>query len=366
MEWPIQERAKFDLIRYSNCWEDADILLKALQVKEGGIYFSIASSGDNTLSILSQSPLFVLAIDINSAQLACVELKKAAFLNLTYEETLHFLGVQNGVDRISTYRKIRKHLSANAQQFWDGNQEIIKRGVIHVGKFENYFRLFRKWALTLVHPQERAIELLIRKEDRERFRFYNQKWDTWRWRLLFKIFFSRPVMGHLGRDPEFFKYVKGDVASRIMERVKYGLTALPTNENPYLEYILTGNFKNSLPFYLRRESFDIIQKNLEKLVLFKGDLDTAFRAYSTLRFDGFNLSDIFEYMSHEQYTYELQKILGFSKKEARLVYWNMLVDRKRPEKMKDRLKPLERKARELFLQDKAFFYKSLIVEEVTG
>jgi S-adenosylmethionine-diacylglycerol 3-amino-3-carboxypropyl transferase len=173
-------------------------------------------------------------------------------------------------------------------------------------------------------------------------------------------------MGRLGRDPEFFKYVKGNVANRVMERVKYGLTALPTDENPYLEYILTGNFKNSLPYYLRRENFDIIRKNLDKLVLLKGDLDVAFQAYPTLRFDGFNLSDIFEYMDYEQYISELQKILDFSNKEARLVYWNMLVDRNRPNKMRDRLNPLEREAKELFLKDKAFFYKSLIIEEVIG
>lgn len=73
-------------------------------------------------------------------------------------------------------------------------------------------------------------------------------------------------MGYLGRDPECFKYVEGNVASRLMDRVQYALTILPTDKNPYLEYILTGNFRKSLPFYLRKDNFEIIRKNLDKLV----------------------------------------------------------------------------------------------------
>src|SRR5581483_7893788 len=34
----IEERARFDFVRYANCWEDSDVLLKALAVKKGGNY----------------------------------------------------------------------------------------------------------------------------------------------------------------------------------------------------------------------------------------------------------------------------------------------------------------------------------------
>lgn len=85
MEQEIAKRARFDIVRYANCWEDADVLLKALNPKEGGVYLSIASSGDNVFSLLSQNPSLVLTVDISSAQLACVELRKIAFLNFSYE-----------------------------------------------------------------------------------------------------------------------------------------------------------------------------------------------------------------------------------------------------------------------------------------
>jgi len=139
---------------------------------------------------------------------------------------------------------------------------------------------------------------------------------------------------------------------------------LPTDKNPYLEYILTGNFQGSLPFYLRPENFDSIRRNINKLVIFKGDLQQIFEAYRTVRFDGFNLSDIFEYMSYQQYSEQLKSILAASKKGTKIVYWNMLADRKYVDELKGQINFLDEEASQLHRQDKAFFYKSLIIGEV--
>jgi len=359
----IEERVRFDSVRYANCWEDADILLKALEIKAGGTYLSVASAGDNAFSILSCNPSLVIAVDISGAQLACVELRKAAFLNLSYGETLQFLGVRERLDRIGIYTKLAASLSPEARQFWDGHPESLRRGIIHDGKFEGYFGLFRTRVIPLIHRRATVSTLLAKKELSSRIAFYDKRWNTLRWRLLFRIFASRYVMGHLGRDPEFFRYVEGDVASRILKRAEYALTILPTHNNPYLEYILTGNFMHSLPFYLRENNFEAIRKNLGKLVLFKGNVIHALEAHRGLKFDGFNLSDIFEYMSYNDYVANLDRIIKASKGGARLVYWNMLADRKPSEEFRNRLEDLDEFAGELFMMDKAFFYKALRIEQ---
>lgn len=364
MEEGIEERTKFDIIRYSSCWEDADILLQGLDVKEGDNCLSIASSGDNSFSLLSHKPALVVAVDINPTQIACVELRKEAFLNLSYDRVLEFLGVTECADRLAVYDKLRNDLSEFTREFWDMNPKFINKGIIHIGKFERFFHIFRRIVLPLIHNKKKVLRLLERKDESGRMDFYNKEWDTWRWRMLFKIFFSRASLGHLGRDPEFFKYVEGDVAGRILERTKYALTVLPTDENAYLEYIITGNFRKVLPFYLREENFELIRKNLDKLVLFNGNIDEALLEYSDKRFNKFNLSDIFEYMNYEEYIRELNMIIRSSERGGRLVYWNMLADRKVPDSLKNRLKPLDTLARELFLRDKAFFYKALRVDEI--
>lgn len=361
MKKGIEKRAQFDFIRYANCWEDADILLEALKIKEGGAYLSIASAGDNSLSLLSKNPSLVLAIDISPVQLACVEIRKTAFKNLSYDEMLVFLGINDGLDRSDLYHRLRSGLSEEAKAFWDQHPGFIKKGIIHVGKFENYFRLFRNYILRLIHDRKTIARLLGIHNTNDRIIFYNKIWNNLRWRMLFKIFFSRKMMGRLGRDPEFFKYVETDVANRIFKRTEYALTVLPTDANSYLEYILTGNFKKSLPFYLRRENFNAIRDNLDKLVIFKGNLRQAFQRNPEMKFDGFNLSDIFEYMSYNQYEEEVRDILDYAKPGARLVYWNMLADRKYVQGLDKRIRFLDNEASELFKQDKAFFYKGLII-----
>ena len=49
------EHADFtSVLRYAQCWEDADVLLAGLDVQPGDTCISIASAGDNSLSLLSR------------------------------------------------------------------------------------------------------------------------------------------------------------------------------------------------------------------------------------------------------------------------------------------------------------------------
>ena len=56
--------ADFSRIRYAQCWEDADVLLDALDVQPGDTCLSIASAGDNSLALLS---LPAVAIEVGGA-----------------------------------------------------------------------------------------------------------------------------------------------------------------------------------------------------------------------------------------------------------------------------------------------------------
>ena len=78
MDSEVATRADFSGIRYAQCWEDADILLEALDIQPGQTCFSVASGGDNTLAMLSRGPGRVIAVDLSPAQLACLELRVAA------------------------------------------------------------------------------------------------------------------------------------------------------------------------------------------------------------------------------------------------------------------------------------------------
>src|SRR5512136_2556633 len=211
-------------LRYAQCWEDADVLLEALDIRPGHVCLSIASGGENTLAMLSRGPERVFAVDRNPAQIACLELKVAAYRLLEYEEVRELVGSLPSRRREHLYRRLRSSVSADARRFWDARADAIAMGIGGAGKFEGYFRLFRSLVLPLIHPRTRTARLLLDSTRAARDTFYDGAWDTWRWRLMFHAFFSRFIMGRLGRDPSCFRYVEGDVASRILARTRYALT----------------------------------------------------------------------------------------------------------------------------------------------
>jgi S-adenosylmethionine-diacylglycerol 3-amino-3-carboxypropyl transferase len=359
----IEDRATFQIIRYANCWEDADILYRALSPGPGGRILSIASAGDNSFA-LAAGGAEVLAADLSGAQLALAELKRAALYRLDHDDVLGFLGIRPSAKRRAIYDDLRARLPRMAQEYWDARRQVVEDGVVHAGKFERYFQIFRRWVLALVHPRSTVLALLDARDRSQRAAFYENVWNNRRWRTIFAVFFSQTVMGRLGRDPEFFRYVDGPVSQRILSRVRHALIELPTHDNPYLEYILTGNFGRALPRYLRPENFEAVRRGLDRITFSEGPIEEVGRTYGAGGFSGFNLSDIFEYMDEALSARIYGALLALSRPGARLAYWNMLVPRRRPAEHAARVDSLDQLADQLLTEDRAFFYSRFVVEEV--
>lgn len=358
----IKQKASFEFIRYASVWEDADILCEALAPSaRNGRILSVASSGDNVLALLTLEPKEIVAADLSQAQLACLELRIAAFRRLDYDSLLPFLGVFPDDKRLETYQRLRGDLSDPVAQFWDAHPQAVANGIIHAGKFEKYLRFFGDSILPWVHSKKTREELLKPRSHMERVEFYEEKWNTFMWRMLFKVFFSRAVMGRMGRDPAFFDHVRGTVGERILSRTKHALTELSTESNPYLTYIMTGNYSiSALPRYLRKEYKEVITQNLHKVKLVCAPLQKA----DTGRFDAFNLSDIFEYMDVKEFATCYQELVDRANPHARLAYWNMLVARSMPEALAEKVTPLGELSEVFHLRDKAWFYQAFHLDEV--
>ncbi len=364
MKSEIQRHADFGGIRYAQCWEDADVLTQALDVKPGQTCVSIASAGDNSLALLAFAPARVYAVDLSAAQLACVALRVAAYKALSHGELLELIGSRPSRRRAELYQRCRSLLASRDREFWDASARAIEAGIGSAGKFEHYFRLFRSYALPLVHGRAKVRELLRPKSREERERFYDARWDNRRWRALFRFFFSRPLMGALGRDPSFFRYVEGSVGERILTRTRHALTVLDPAANPYVHWILTGTHGEQLPFALRTENFERIRDNLDRLELRAQPLEAFLAELGARSVDRYNLSDIFEYMSEASYESLLRRLVEAARPQARLAYWNMLAPRRRPDSLADQLQPRRDISEPLFQRDQAFFYSDFVVEDV--
>ncbi len=357
----LTEHTRFDFIRYANCWEDPDILLSGLNPPENSRILSIGSAGDNSFSLLMSNPEIVIAADINPVQLYLIELKKEAIRLLDQVETLQFLGFMDSSDRLRTYEKVKIKLSNEARTYWDNNISLIRSGVIHQGKFEKYFQTFVRYILPLIHSQKTVHGLLELKDQSAQKLFYDKIWNTTRWRFLFKFFFSKTVMGYLGRDPNFLKEVKLDVGSFIFNRAALHLSSIGAQDNFILRYNLTGAFRPLLPHYLRLENYDIIKSNLDRLVLFKGFAEDALELHGPVH--SMNLSNIFEYMDMETYQKSAGRLTSHLLRGGRMAYWNLMVPRKISDLKAPKITYLHELSEALTLQDKGFFYNQFIVEQ---
>lgn len=364
MKSEIEKRAKFDLIRYSQVWEDADLLVEALDIQENDVVLSIASAGDNAFALLAQNPGCVYAVDLSLTQIACCELRKAMYHELTHKEHLIFGGVVAGeMDRISVFRKL--NLPPDVRDYWESRTTQIEKGFMTQGKFERYFRLFRNSILPLVHTRRKIDALMTPKSADERAVFYDKVWNNRRWRMMFNVFFSRFVMGRLGRDKAFFKYVEGSVADRILARTKHAITESDPSRNPYLHFILYGAYRSVLPYALREENYDKIRDKLDKIEFRQTSIE-KFVAEFNGRLNAFNLSDIFEYMTQEGMDTLYGSMLQKAAAGARFAYWNMLAPRRCSDVLCEKYGVVtnEEQNNSFLLKDKAFFYSKFYLDQV--
>lgn len=357
----IAAKAEFDQIRYAQLWEDAAVLVDAIGPRPGARLVSIASAGDNALALLLCDPAEVVAADLSSAQLACVRLRIAAWPRLDHGALMELLGVVLSDRRGQLLDRVLAHCDADTAAFWDARRAGVDAfGVGGIGKFERYFRIFRTRLLPLVHSRRTVAAVFEPRARAERAAFLDRRWNNWRWRLLLNLFFSRRTMGLLGRDPAFFDQVEGSVPDHVARRIEHAFVDNDPVANPYLRWILTGGHGPLLPLAWRPEHHRTIAERVDRITLYEGAIEQA----AAGGVDGWNLSDIFEYMSPGGFAQSYGTILAASAPGARIVYWNMMAPRSMPPAFADRVRPRPDLAGPLAARDQAFFYSAFHVDEV--
>lgn len=360
----IAGKADFARIRYAQCWEDADVLLEAMDPGPNDTCLSIASAGDNALALVASGAKRVIAVDLSPAQIACLELRVAAIRSLTHPQFLELLGQNPSADRWIHYLHCRSSLSAASRQFWDLNPSLIDQGIAQGGKFERYLRAFRRFVLPLVHRKQTVTRLFELESEEERRKFYEDQWNNWRWDLLCRMFFGRASLGRFGRDPSFMQYADEPVWTSLQRRIPNAFVVQRPTDNPYLQWILEGRFVSALPYAWRAENFSKIRANIDALEWRCDSIEQVLSELPQGSLNGCNLSDIFEYMSEPDYERLLKEFVRAGAPGCRLVYWNVVAARSRPKSLGHALRSKRTLANELQQRDKAFFYRDFVVEEV--
>ena len=352
-------------ILYSMCWEDPEILLRALEISDKDNVLSIVSGGENLLAILLKNPKNILGIDVNKEQIYLAKLKIAAIKTLEFEEFVQFLGFKPCKDRVDLFNKIKEDLIEEDREYWNNNPGAIRKGIIHCGKFERYLEKFRRYFLPLIISKNKIDKFIGLESLEEQEDFFEKEWNTWRFRLIFRLFFSKRGLKK-GRSEEYFNYAtKKNISNNYFLKTKHALTKIPIKTNFFMQYILTG--KISIPFnnhpYLDKDNFNKLRRLTDKIKFVNGNLIEFVMKQKTGKFSKFNLSDIFELYSQEKYENLLKEIIRVSQKNGKVCYWNNLVPRFGHREIEGIIKD-NKKSEDLHRRDRVHFYSKFIVENV--
>ncbi len=349
-------------IRYAQSWEDPVTVTEGLRIDSSSHVLAIASGGDNALAMLLRDAASVTAVDMSAAQIALLELKVRALEYFPHRVCMRFLGVLPADDRLRLFGELQPWLSDVARAYWNRRPGDIRDGVIHCGKFERYFTLFRRVMLPLMQSRRTVHALLSCASSAEQEEVYDARWDNARWRAMFRLFFSRLLLGRLGRDHAFFAQVtRGDIADELLRRTRRGLTAVPVADNYFVHYILTGRFRDPAQAHpwMHPAVFDQLRERSKRLRCRVGRMGEEALA------DGhaptaLYCSDIFEYMPADTAVAVQRSLADAAAPGARLLYYTLFVPRALP----DFLIPDEDTAAALFARDRTFFYGSLGIGRV--
>mgnify|MGYP001253969663 FL=1 len=356
---PILERSVFERLLFAQCWEDPRMDIEALKPGPGQTLVVVTSGGCTALTLALEGPEKVIAVDLNAAQSWLLHLKIAGARVLDHSEYLELLGVSPSARRHDLYTRSRSVMPARARAYWDCEGERIESGVLDSGRYERYLGKFRG-LLRALHGEKRIARLFESRDLDEQRRFYEDEWDTAAWRLFFRVFFSRMVLGFAGLDRAFFTYVEGipDFGAHFLGRARHVLTELPIRDNYFLAQICFGRYdaRLALPPYLQPANFERLKTAVRRVEVVTEELGILLARLPERSIDGFAYSNVFEWVSLEAFDSLLRQTHRASRPGARLCYRNLLVRRKRLPSLDGLFLPDDRLAARLLYEDRSFVY----------
>ncbi|MFT5434751.1 MAG: S-adenosylmethionine-diacylglycerol 3-amino-3-carboxypropyl transferase [Myxococcota bacterium] len=346
---------------YARCWEDDATLRAALAIQPGDSVLSIGSAGDNSFALLLDDPAQVTLLDRNRTQLAVVHLKMACLRRFDPHDTRRFLGTHDALpaERRRRFAQVRGDLPLWAAEHLASAPDVIDAGILHAGKFERYLAMFRNRVLPVVQSKKTIEDLLDAATLNEQRYIYDLRWNSRRWRTLFRLFFSRRVMERRGRERAFFDHVdEASISDVFISRAAKALCDMPARSNPYLCWILA---KRELPPpYLDDAHYATIRDRLDRITIVEDSLGDHASSAAPQLYDAHNLSDCFEYLTQPDTNTILADLVRISRSGARLAYWNLLVPRDGV--AVPGLTAHSERAEALHATDRAFFYGRLVLE----
>jgi len=349
-------------LRYSQSWEDYNVIKEALDIRKNDIIVCILSSGDNFLNLLCSEPKLAYGFDKNLAQIHEVKLKLVAIKNLEYEDFIKLLGyVGEGKERIKIFFDLANKLDEDTYKFWKKHLKIIRRGMAFQGHTEKKYSLFKNIIKFLLGNYYQKYIYLDNKEDRKKI--YEKKINRLYLKILSRLFMNRIVIRFIYHKdliknlPPSFDYYK-----LFWEKLERIFVDIGCANNPYMFWQFTGEILSNQDLwqpYLKKENYNILKSNIDKTVVIQKDIYDGLKDIDDGIIDAFYLSDIFDWMNFDEMEKVLREILRVSKPGAKIVSFVIMQDKELSKNLEKNFRYNQIKSRKLVEMDRVGFYPKI-------
>ena len=353
------DQVELSQLLFGMSWEDPESDRRALRIAPGETVMTIGSGGCNTLTLLLENPAKIFAVDINPSQSYLLELKRAAIRHLNYGDLRAFLGVDPANNRLTTFAQLQSDLSEPARIYWTAKSIAIEHGVIHQGRYESFIQKFVGF-LKFAQGKKRIEGFFACSTLEEQRRYFDKRWNTMQWRLLFKLAFNKRMLAKRGLTADYFKFDDGSTsfAESFFRRSRHAMCEIPIQTNYFLAQYLRGKYLSTaaVPAYLREENLALIRDRLDRIEIVTSDAQGWLGRQADSSIHAFSLSNICELMSPEEAGRLFAEVARTAAPSARICFRNLIVPRGVSDHLNAKIILDEPLSRDLLAQDRSFVY----------
>jgi len=329
----VRSRVYSNKIVFNCAWEDPILDLQALELKDTDNVMIITSAGCNVLTYVLQNPNHIYAIDMNPCQNAVLQLKIASIKELDYPTFWKMWGTGKlpGFTK-NVYPNLRKHLSTDAQEFWDKHTHYFEgkgfRNTFYWRGCSGALAYMTTCYLYMLGISKYVDRIFEAETIADQKAIYEKYIKSRLWNPVVNAMLSSSVcLSILNGVPAAQQNLlenEGSVAGFIKRSIETILTELPLKDNYFYRVYLKGEYtKDCCPEFLKEANFNKLKAGLVNKISTHTTTITQFlKAHSKNDISRFVLLDHMDWMAEAPHilSEEWNQILANSTDDARYLW----------------------------------------------
>ncbi len=326
----------FSGLVYPQIWEDPDVDMQAMELREGHSIVTIGSGGCNVLAYLSRHPARIDVVDLNPHHIALNKLKLAAFRHLpAHGDVVRQFGLANVRSNSDGYdRFIAPHLDAQTRAYWSrrtltGRRRIsvFDRNIYRTGLLGRFIGAGH--VLARLHGVKLQDMANARSIDEQR-QFFDSKvaplFDKPMIRWLTK---RKSSLFGLGIPPRQYDELASlsdgnTIAPVLRQRLEKLACDFPLKENYFAWQAFARRYPQSqegaLPDYLRQDYYAAIRENAARVHVHHATFTELLGAKPASSVDRYVLLDAQDWMTDTQINELWSQISRTAAPDARVIF----------------------------------------------